>query len=129
MNLNPANGSVTAQFIGAVNAVSFECDIFHQISSGELLQILTTWRLQNFRRSGNNSIVVLQANFEQEFLISGTAIPSSPFNSTYRNRLTVLRFTEDLDRAVLICGTGNQKMGYFFLRVYSKPKLILIQVA
>ncbi len=125
MNLSPPNGSLTAHLVGEVNAATFECDIFHEQSSGELLQVTTTWTLQNFRSSGNQSILVLKSAFEEVFSIGGTARPPGSFSATFRNRLTVLSFEEDLDKAVLMCGSEAQGFGYFNLRVYSKFEICL----
>lgn len=119
MNLSPPNDSVSAQLVGAVNAAVFECNIFQENSNGELLQTTTTWTLQNFR-SISESVLVIQSAFVDIFTISGTPRPPGSFSATYRNRITVLNFVEDLDGAVLMCGTEKQGHGHFNLRVYSK---------
>lgn len=123
MNLSPQNNSVTAQRAGAVNATVFECDSFHQDINGEFSQISTTWMLQKFwSTSGSEGILVIQSAFMGVFLIGGTPRPPGFdfLGKTYRNRIKVLNFTEDLDGAVLACGSEEQGSGYFNLRVYSK---------
>ena len=120
MNLNPPNDSVVAHLPGAINATVIECNVFQEISDddGELLQISTTWSLLNFRSI--SEIIVNNIGFAGLFLIGGTPSPSGFLGSTFRNRITVLNFTEDLDESVLLCGTAKEGLGYFNFRVYSK---------
>lgn len=123
MNLSPLNNSVTAQLVGAANSTVFECDMFHQDSNGVLSQISTRWMLQNFlSTSGSQGILVIQSAFVGVFLIGGTRRPPGLdlLGKTYRNRIEVLNFTEDLDGAMLVCGSEDESSGYFNLRAYSK---------
>ena len=116
MNLSPANGSTTAQLARAVNAAVFECAVYKESSEGGLFQITTTWTIQPSGSSDRNLIIQSDARFS----IGGTATPSGSFSATYRNRLTVVEFTEDLDGAILMCGTAEREEGFFNIRVYSK---------
>lgn len=131
MNLSPPNGSLIAQQIGAVNTSTFECDIFQEDSNGNLIQITTTWTLQHFRSSGDDIILIVQSEFEGVFLIGGTPRPPGSFSPTYRNKITILNFTEEFDGTVLFCGTGlgEERRGHFNLRVYSKILLLYRTVA
>lgn len=115
MNLSPANGSTTAQLVGAASAAVFECDIYQENSEGELFQITTIWTIHP--RGSTVNILVIQS---AAFSIGGTATTSGSFSATYRNMLTVLEFTDNLDGAVLMCGTAEQGEGFFNIRVYSK---------
>ena len=117
--MNPPNDSVVAHLPGTINATVIECNVFQEISNdGELLQISTTWALLNFRSI--SQIIVSNIGFAGLFLIGGTPSPSGFLCSTFRNRITVLNFTKDLDESVLVCGTAKEGQGYFNFRVYSK---------
>ena len=118
MNLSPPNGSIAAQLAGAANAVTFQCDVFQMDASrGELVQVTTTWTLQ---KPDGSLMLVVQFAFVGVFMIGGTPQPSGSFLPTYRNRLTVVSFTEDLDGSMLMCGTESETAGYFRLRLYSR---------
>ena len=59
--------------------------------------------------------------FVDLFLISGDERNDSTGLSTFRNRLTILNFTSDLEDATLFCGTGaDPEFASFPLRLYRK---------
>ena len=125
MHLSPPNGSLIARPIGALNSARFECDVFAEHPSGETVQIGTTWSLQAF--GSDREVLVFRAMFKGVFQIEGTARPTdSPLaNYTFMNRLTVVNFTEQLDKMVLNClGPNSTKVGSFILRAYSKFEIL-----
>lgn len=120
--LSPSNSSLVAQLPGAINSTLFECNIFEGENDGDLIQATTTWILMNY-----NSVVttlVYQSPFEGVFLIDGKLRPpGSGIARTFRNRILVVNFTEELDRTTLQCMSAvseTEEPGYFKLRVYSK---------
>lgn len=117
MNSNPPNGSVIAHLPGAINATVIECNVFQDFS-GEPLQVTTTWSLLNFMSL--DEVIVNTRQFDGLFLIGGTPTPPKLLSRTYRNRITVINFTEDFDGTILCCGTEKKGLGYFNFRVYSK---------
>ena len=123
-NLSPANASLVAQLPGASNSTVFECNIFQNQSTNELIQIPTIWTLQNYNSNGNAKTLVFKSAFEGIFLIGGTPHTSGPASATFRNRLVMLNFTEKFDKSILQCSSamieGTREPGYFELRVYSK---------
>jgi hypothetical protein len=109
--------------VGENNTV-FTCDIFQEDSSGTLVQITTVWTLQNYQ--SKSSVLVVKSEFVGIFSIGGTARLQEFLGATvYRNRITVVNFVEDLDGATLMCGSAEQGLAYFNLRVYSKYMTIV----
>ena len=117
IELSQPNNSVTTENIGAQNAV-FVCKL-RMVGVGGVVQVTTTWTLQNFRSRGD-TVLVTKTNFAGIFSIGGSRTPPGSLGPTYRDRITVVNFSEDLDNTVLMCGTGKQALGFFNLRVYSK---------
>ena len=115
--VSPANGSTVGHLTGSVDPVVFECNIRGE-QDGQI--VTTSWTLQNYRGVSGERFVV-QSDFLDVFSISGDIRPAG---STYRNRLTVLNFTEELDGTVLRCKYSRKVLaineGLFYLRVYSK---------
>ena len=59
--------------------------------------------------------------FVDLFLINGDERNDSTGLPTFRNRLTILNFTSDVEDATLFCGTGNTpEFASFPLRLYRK---------
>ena len=115
--VSPANGSTVGSLPGLVDPVVFECNI-HSGKDGQIFE--TTWTLQNYH-ANRGEMLVVQSAFLGIFNISGDVRPESP-ERTYRNRLTVLNFTE-LNGTVLRCKYSSKVLaineGLFYLRVYS----------
>ena len=116
--VEPPSGSTIARFEGAVNAATLTCNI--TLSDG-LTQTFTEWFVRNLR--GNDGLQVINDNFFPEiFSVGGDLLPTDP-TRTFRNQLTLLSFTAELDRITIFCGTGglgNHEQANFYLRVYSK---------
>ena len=109
---HPTSGSVIANFEGTVNVTVITCNI----TNNEGLQISTQWTLGNFR--GHESQLQSVAVAPELFLVTGDPATSDP-RITYRNRLTILRLTFELDGVKVYCGGGGQlQQAHFTLRVY-----------
>ena len=79
--------------------------------------------MQNFR--GSSGLQLINDGFEL-FSIGGDPDPR-PTNPdrTFRNRLTIVNFTAELDRVTVYCGTGsNREQANFCLRIYSKLHIL-----
>ena len=111
--VDPPSGSVIANFEGTVNATTLSCNITNEGS-----QVSTQWSIENFRDAPSRFI---SDNLAPElFSFSGDPIPTVP-NFTYRNRLTVLNWTSELDRVTVFCGTGaDPEQANFVFRIYRK---------
>ena len=101
-------------FEGTLNATTITCDIVNRSRN----QINTVWRISNFR--GVSSVRVLADNIAPEiFLFDGDAIPGNGPTLTYRNRLTILDFSSDLDRVTVSCGNSAFPVqADFVFRIY-----------
>ena len=101
-----------------MNAATLTCIV--TLSDG-LTQTFTEWFVRNFM--GNDGLQVINDDFFPEvFSAGGDPLPTNP-NRTFRNQLTLLNFTAELDGITIFCGTGgvgNQELAKFYLRVYSK---------
>ena len=98
-----------------MNAATLTCNV--TLSDG-LTQTFTEWFVRNLR--GNDALQSINEN--DVFSIGGDPLPTDA-TRTFRNRLTLLNFTAELDRVTIFCGTGaigNREQANFYLRVYSK---------
>ena len=122
---NPPSGSVIANLEGAQNVSTLTCNI---LNSGGA-RTTTAWFLQDFRSfSGLQAIAV--GELTELFFFSGDVVPTDT-NRTYRNELTFLNFTSELDGVTVFCGTvlvGFQRQANFTLRVYSKFVINIITI-
>ena len=111
----PPSGSVIANFEGAQNVSTLTCNV---LNSGGA-RTTTHWFLQTFRsNSGLQAIAV--GELTELFFIGGDEVPTDP-TRTYRNELTFLNFTSELDGVTVFCGTAtNRQQANFALKVYSK---------
>lgn len=108
----PPSGSVIANFEGTTNAAVLTCNVTNE----QGLQVSSQWTLGNFRGHGSQLQSVAVA--PELFLVAGDQVTSDP-RITYRNRLTVLRLTSELDGAKVYCGGGGQlQQANFTLRIY-----------
>ena len=114
--VNPPSGSVIANFEGAQNVSTLTCNVLSSFSGA---RTTTSWFLQDFRSfSGLTAIAV--GEFTELLFFGGEVIPSD-LTRTYRNELTFLNFTSELDGVTVFCGTAiNRQQANFSLRVYSK---------
>ena len=113
--IDPPSGSLVANFEGAENVSTLTCNV---LNSGEA-RTTTNWFLQNFR-SNPGLVGIAVGEFTELFFIAGDVVPTDP-PRTYRNELTFLNFTSDLDGVTVFCGTAtNRQQGSFTLRVYRK---------
>ena len=113
--VDPPSGSTIARFEGAVNATTLTCNV--TFSDG-LTQTFTEWFVRNLR--GNDALQSINEN--DVFSIGGDPLPTDAAR-TFRNQLTLLNFTAELDRVTIFCGTGaagSREQANFYLRVYSK---------
>ena len=118
--VDPPSGSTIARFEGAMNAATLACNITS--SEAPNMQTFTEWFVRNLR--GNDGLQVINDNFFPEiFSAGGDPLPTHP-TLTFRNQLTLLNFTAELDGITIFCGTGgptgNPEQANFYLRVYSK---------
>ena len=116
--VDPPSGSVIANFEGTANASTLTCNV--TLSDGST-PTSTEWFVQNFREI--SALQVINDDFFTEiFTVGGDPRPTDP-TRTFRNRLTLLNFTAELDRVMVYCGTGGisyRKQANFYLRVYSE---------
>ena len=113
--VNPPSGSLVANFEGAQNVSTLTCNV---LNSGGA-RTSTIWFLQDFRSNPGLAAIAV-GEFTELFLLSGDVILSD-LTITYRNELTFLNFTSELDRVTVFCGTAiNRQQANFSLRVYSK---------
>ena len=112
---NPPSGSVIANFEGAQNVSTLICNV---LNSGGA-RTTTAWFLQDFRSNPGRLTAIAVGELTELFFFSGDVVPNT--NITYRNELTFLNFTSDLDGVTVFCGTAiNRQQANFSLRVYSK---------
>ena len=116
--VDPPSGSVIANFEGTVNASTLACNVTLRDGS---MQTSTEWFVRNFM--GISALQVINDDFVTEiFSVGGDPRPTDP-TRTFRNQLTLLNFTAELDRVTIYCGTGgigNREQANFYLRVYSE---------
>ena len=111
-NVSPLNGSIIADFEGALNTTTLMCDVL--VNDGTL-QITTQWNIENFR--GSTGLQVLPPD-ENLFLLTGDELPSDPI-FTAHNHLVLLNLTSELDGVTIYCGTGRlPQLANFNLRIY-----------
>ena len=102
INLDPSNGSVIVDFEGSINATTITCDVVTTTGN----HINTEWSIINFRElSSFRTLSDITA--PEIFLFSGDPIPGTVPNQTYRNRLTVLVLSNDLDQVTIFCGSST----------------------
>ena len=112
--IDPPSGSTIADFEGAMNFVTITCNIARSDGS----QISTQWTIANFR--GLSSQVINDNLAPELFLFSGDPVPTLP-TLNFRNRLTLLILSTDLDRVTIFCGSGTlQEQANVTVRVYRK---------
>ena len=111
-------------FEGAINVTTITCDIVNRSRSQES----TEWSISSFKGvSGFHTLTDITAS--EIFLFSGDSIPGAVPNLTYRNQLTILVFSNDLDRVVIFCGSNAfPAQAHFIFRIYRKcyPLLYII---
>ena len=113
--VNPPSGSVIANFEGAQNVSTLTCNVLN--SNGA--RTTTAWFFQDFRSNPGLTAFAV-GEFTELFFDSGEVVPNDP-TRTYRNELTFLNFTSDLDGVTVFCGTAiDRQQANFSLRVYSK---------
>ena len=114
--IDPPNGSVIVDFEGTLNVTTITCNIVNNSRNQERI----VWSISNFR--GVSSFRVLGDNIAPEFFqFSGNPIPGAPPTQTYRNRLTVLVLSSDLDHVMIACGNITLPVqAYFVFRIYRK---------
>ena len=81
------NNSETKEFIGAENAAAFGCEISHKMVS--------IWALHGLCQSRNDIVLVIQSKVAGIFLIRETPRPPGYLSPTYRDRITVVNFSEN----------------------------------
>ena len=97
--IDPPSGSTIADFEGTVNFTTITCNIL----GSQGTQISTQWTIANFR--GASSQVISDNLAPELFLFGGDPVPTVP-TLTFRNRLTILTLSPDLDRVIIACGSG-----------------------
>ena len=104
-----------AHFEGTENASTLTCNVTNDAG----FMTSTEWFLQDFR--GSSALQVITNDFVTEiFSVGGDLRPNDP-TRTFRNRLTFVNFTAELDRVTVYCGTASSRQqGNFNLRIYSK---------
>ena len=119
LSTQPPSGSLIANFEGDENTTTLVCNI----SSDGIIQISTTWSIQDFR--GSAGLTDLTGSLEP-FIVGGPPNPLAP-QFSLRNELTVSNWTADLDGTTIFCGTGqDQQEASFFLRVYRKSYILCL---
>ena len=118
VNLSPPDGTVVAEFEGPSNVV-FNCDQFRNETGENFTQRTTQW---SFRFASNPSVLFLFDDvLHPEFEVSGTIRDSPGPFPTFLNMLTIVNFTDRLDRTRLICGQGTElEVNEWTLRIYRK---------
>ena len=113
--VDPPNGSVIVGFEGTLNTTTISCNVLDINSKN---QDRTVWSITNFR--GVSSSQVLDDDTAPEiFLFSGNPIPGTAPIQTYRNRLTVLILSSNLDHVIISCGNRSLPVqAQFPLRIY-----------
>jgi hypothetical protein len=103
-------------FEGAINTTTISCDVVNRTRN----QINTEWSVTNFK--GVSSFQILNNNSEI-FEFTGDPIPGTIPTQTFRNRVTILVLSNDMDRVTLFCGSDTfpaQTVPHFFFRIYRK---------
>ena len=121
--VDPPSGQVIADFEGAENVITIMCNVTN--GGNPLIQLETRWSIANFRGKADLQIITDTFNTSL-FLVSGDPDPMGPSGS-FRNRLTILRLTSDLDGVILFCGVGAlARQANFPLRIYRKFSICII---
>ena len=124
---DPPSGSLIADFEGAINTITISCDVVTSTRN----KINTEGSIINFR--GVSTFQILSNNPEI-FQFSGDPIPGTIPPRIFRNRLTILNMTNDLDQATIFCGSNTfPTQAHFLFRIYRKfefniSKLITVTV-
>ena len=112
--VDPPSGSVTANHEGTENVTTINCNV----TDGRTppVQLPTRWSIQDFR--GVAGLQTITDDFDTDlFFVSGDRRQSG----TFRNRLTILRLSSELDGVTLYCGIGAfPQQANFPLRIYRK---------
>ena len=120
IGVDPPSGSVIADFEGAENVTTIMCNA----TDGRVppIQLETRWSIDNFR--GVAGLQTITNDFDTNlFVVSGDPDPVGPSGS-FRNQLTILRLTSELDGVTIYCGIGAfPQQANFPLRVYRKFKI------
>ena len=115
--VDPPSGSLIADIEGAINTTTLTCNV----TDGGVppIQLETRWSIENFRSEAG--LQTITNDFETNlFLVSGDPDPVGPSGS-FRNRLTILRLTSELNGATVFCGIGAfPQQASFSLIVYCK---------
>ena len=113
-SVDPPSGSVIADFEGAENVTTIMCNITISLS----IQVTTQWSIQEFRGVG---LQIITNDFDTNlFLVHGDS-DHIWADYSFRNQLTILRLTSELDRVTVFCGSGvHSKQANFHLRTYRK---------
>ena len=113
--VDPPSGQVIADFQGAGNLTTIMCNA----TDGGVppTQLDTRWGIENFR--GVAGLQTIVDNFDTNlFLVSGDPMSGG---GSFRNRLTILRLTPELDGVTVFCGLGAfPRQANFPLRIYRK---------
>lgn len=113
--VDPPSGQVIADFQGAENFTTIMCNV----TDGRVppTQLDTRWGIENFR--GVAGLQTIVDNFDTDlFLVSGDPMSGG---GSFRNRLTILRLTPELDGVTVFCGLGAfPRQANFPLRIYRK---------
>ena len=97
--MDPPSGSVIANFVGALNAITINCSV----TNSQGARISTGWTLINF--GGSDAIFTPNNTASPElFGFSGDSVPG--FHFTYENSLAITNLTSDLDGVIVYCGTS-----------------------
>ena len=119
---DPPSGSVIANFEGTLNATTLTCDV---TNSG--IRISTTWFVQGL--VGDGFVQTISDEFDpQLFLVSGDPRPNLGPDRTFRNRLTIVNLTAELDGVIIYCGIGQSsesEQANFTVRIYHKSLVVL----
>ena len=103
-------------FEGTTNATTITCNIINSSRSQEI----TAWSISNFRGLFNNFHVLRDDTAPEIFLFtSDPLISGAPSTAMYRNRLTILVWSNDLGQATIFCGSSTSPaQANYILRIY-----------
>ena len=98
--VDPPSGSVIANFEGTENVTTINCNVTDGRTPS--VQLPTRWSIQDFR--GVAGLQTITDNFDTElFLVNGDP---DLRGGTFRNQLTILRLSSELDGVTVYCGIG-----------------------
>ena len=110
----PASGGVVAHFVG-VQHVTLTCQL--QNEDGSLR--VTNWWKQTSQDRENGQERDFLLHDDRHFLLSGVNILTVFGNISDNSILTIVSLTEDLDTAIIFCGS-YEPLANFTLRIYCK---------